>query len=323
MKINKARLKKAAVTAGITVCLLCVLWPLISNVYHELHAHVLLNTYSRQMRGMEREDLSAEWEACRTYNEELYEKRKRTEDDYLGEDTRTGIRTAAQETAGMWEDTELCQAYEARLAQDDKGVMAYVTVPAIGVSLPVYHYADEESLTSGAGHMWQSSLPVGGPSTHAAISSHTGSSRQALFSDLDQLREGDRFTIRVLDEIHEYEVDRILTVLPHETEYLEIEEGRDLVTLITCTPFGINSHRLLVRGVRCGTGPEQTGTQADPAEPAASEETGRGTGGLSTWTKHYLRAVAAGACSAGAVLAGMSCMRRHRSKNRRRRDEEA
>ena len=130
------------------------------------------------------------------------------------------------------------------------GIMGYIEIPIIGVTLPIYHGTDEAVLQVAVGHLEWTSLPVGGESSHCVVSGHRGLPSARLFTDLDKLVVGDIFMFRVLDEILTYEVDQILIVKPHETESLMIEEGKDLCTLITCTPYGINSHRLLVRGHR-------------------------------------------------------------------------
>ncbi len=140
--------------------------------------------------------------------------------------------------------------YGALLNISGDGVMGYLEIPAISVRLPIYHGTSDAALAKGAGHLAGSSLPVGGPGTHALLSGHRGLPSARLFTDLDELKEGDAFVIHVLGESHAYEVIRTETVLPEETEGIRIEEGRDLVTLITCTPYGVNTHRLLVTGER-------------------------------------------------------------------------
>lgn len=128
--------------------------------------------------------------------------------------------------------------------------MGYIGIPAIDVDLPIYHYTSDDVLTVGIGHLENSSLPVGGESTHCLLTGHSGLAKAKLFTDLEKLELGDKFYIKTLNEVLCYEVDSILTVEPYDTSALQIIEGRDLVTLITCTPHGINSHRLLVRGTR-------------------------------------------------------------------------
>ena len=142
------------------------------------------------------------------------------------------------------------EEYMAALNLAGDGIMGKVEIPKIGITLPIYHTTEEEVLEKAAGHLEGSSLPSGGENTHAVISAHRGLPSAALFTDLDQLEAGDHFLIRVLDETLCYEVDQIETVEPDDTSALAVEEGEDLVTLLTCTTYGVNSHRLLVRGHR-------------------------------------------------------------------------
>ena len=162
------------------------------------------------------------------------------------------------------------------------GVMAYVDIPKINVYLPMQHGTDADTLEKSVGHVVGTSLPVGGSSTHAVLSAHSGMANSKLFSDIDQLAAGDTFYIHVLGEVLAYQVDNIATVLPTDTSLLQIEDGKDYVTLVTCTPFGVNTHRLLVRGHRIPYTPEQA-TAATAEKPAAS-----------SWTHHYLTGLAIG-----------------------------
>ena len=172
------------------------------------------------------------------------------------------------------------------------GVMAYVDIPKINVYLPVQHGTDADTLEKSVGHVVGTSLPVGGISTHAVLSAHSGMASSRLFSDIDQLTEGDVFYIHVLGDTLAYEVDSIHTVLPTDTSLLQVEEGKDLVTLVTCTPFGVNTHRLLVRGHRVPYVPEQEA-------PAAAEKSV-----ASSWTQHYLTGLGVG-LGAVAVVGGV------------------
>lgn len=142
------------------------------------------------------------------------------------------------------------EAYEQYLRLDDTDVMAYIEIPKIDCMLPIYHGTSESVLARGVGHLEGSSLPVGGAGTHCVLSGHCGLPSARLFTDLDQLEEGDTFTIRVLEETLTYTVDQICVVVPTDFSQLQIEEGKDYCTLVTCTPYGINTHRLLVRGSR-------------------------------------------------------------------------
>lgn len=171
------------------------------------------------------------------------------------------------------------------------GIMAYVDIPKIGVYLPVQHGTDADTLEKSVGHVVGTSLPVGGESTHAVLSAHSGLASSKLFSDIDQLAEGDTFYIHVLGEVLAYKVDAIHTVLPTDTRLLQIEEGEDYVTLVTCTPFGVNTHRLLVRGHRIPYTPEQA-TAAAVEKPVTS-----------SWTQHYLTGLGVG-LGAVAVISG-------------------
>lgn len=162
------------------------------------------------------------------------------------------------------------------------GIMAYVDVPKIDVYLPVQHGTDAETLKRAVGHVAGTSLPVGGSSTHAVLSAHSGMASSKLFSDIDQLTEGDTFYIHVLGEVLAYKVDAINTVLPTDMRLLQIEEGKDYVTLVTCTPFGINTHRLLVRGHRVPYTSEQDAVATETQKTASS------------WTQHYLTGVGIG-----------------------------
>ena len=140
--------------------------------------------------------------------------------------------------------------YASLLAIDDSGMIGYIEIPSIGVSLPIYHGTSDGVLQRAVGHLDWTSLPVGGASTHCVLSGHRGLPSAKLFTDLDRLTTGDTFALRILDEVLTYEVDQILIVEPEDVSALSIEDGKDLCTLVTCTPYGINSHRLLVRGHR-------------------------------------------------------------------------
>ena len=162
------------------------------------------------------------------------------------------------------------------------GAMCTIDIPKIGVYLPVRHGTGAETLERAVGHVVGTSLPVGGAGTHAVLSAHSGMASAKLFSDIDQLAEGDVFYIHVLGEVLAYEVDQIATVLPSDTSLLQIEEDKDYVTLITCMPFGVNTHRLLVRGHRV------------PYVPEMVVENGKTPKAASSWTQHYLTGLGIG-----------------------------
>ena len=155
------------------------------------------------------------------------------------------------------------ESYWDLLNVDATGMMGYLELPRLNTTIPIYHGTEEDVLQVGIGHLQTTSLPVGGPSTHAALSGHRGLPSRSLFTGLDQMEVGDHFYITILGQTLCYTVDQILTVLPHEMDALAIAPGEDYVTLITCTPYGINSHRLLVRGVRTAYDPQQRETERE------------------------------------------------------------
>ena len=181
-------------------------------------------------------------EALAVIDEEQY--------DEILEEAREYNRMLSDRPFSLELSEEEVEEYEKKLRISDDGMMAYIDIPKLNTSLPIYHGTDESVLQIAIGHLAGTSLPVGGPGTHTALSGHRGLPSAKLFSDLDKLVEGDIFTIQVLGETLIYQVDQVMTVLPYELDSLHIEPGRDYCTLITCTPYGINTHRLLVRGRR-------------------------------------------------------------------------
>ena len=212
-----------------------LLYPYIANEWNTYRQSKLMTTYEEAVESINEEtpiDYSAEFARANAYNESLV--------PYILPDS-FAIAAASEEP-----DEE----YMACLNLTGDGMMGYVHIPKIDIKIPIYHTVSTEVLEKAAGHLEGSSLPVGGADTHAVISAHRGLPSAALFTDLDKLKEGDHFLISVLDEILCYEVDQISVVEPSETEALKVEDGKDLATLLTCTPYGVNSHRLLVRGHR-------------------------------------------------------------------------
>ena len=217
---------------GIALCggLCLLLYPTVSDWWNRLHQSRAIASYAQAAEGMSAEEIEAYLALAREYNKRLLEKESRFK---------------------MTEEEQ--KEYAALLDITGTGIMGYIEIPAIHVSLPVYHGTDEATLQIASGHIAGSSLPVGGENTHAAVSGHTGLPSARLFTDLDKLSEGDTFTITVLNQSLTYEVDQIRTVLPEDTSELVFVEGADYCTLQTCTPYGINTHRLLVRGKRIET----------------------------------------------------------------------
>lgn len=214
--------------------LLVLLYPTISNYLVEKNASRAVASYDATAVDMGQEQREQMLADARAYNDAL-----------AASSGATPQAPEGGEPAQVGED-----AYESLLNLNGDGMMGYIIIPKMNVELPVYHTVEERVLQSGVGHMESSSLPVGGPSTHAALSGHRGLPSAKLFTDLDQMEAGDQFFIKVLGETLAYEVHEVETVLPTETESLAIQQGQDLVTLITCTPYGINSHRLLVHAHR-------------------------------------------------------------------------
>ncbi len=237
---------------------LCVLlYPSVSNYINEKNASRVINIYEENLTALSAADYSAYLEAARDYNTRL---------------AQSGL-TVTDAFASGEKDEDRSSDYWTLLDLDGSGVMGYIVIDKIQVKLPLYHGTDEAVLQVGAGHIQGSSLPVGGESTHAVMSAHTGLPSAEYFTDLDQLVLGDTFVLRIFGETLTYRVDQILTVLPHETEALSITPGQDYATLITCTPYGVNSHRLLVRGTRAENAEAQTpevsaGPSPEPTVPA-------------------------------------------------------
>ncbi len=190
------------------------------------------------------------------------------------------------------------QEYLDTLDVNGDGVMATLVIPCIGAELPIYHTTDDDVLQKGVGHMPGTALPIGGTSTHSVLAGHTGLPSTKIFDSLDQVELGDYFLIEVLGEVHAYQVDDISVVLPDETDGLAVVPGEDLITLITCTPYGVNSHRLLVRGVRCEVPEEWLNADGSLSSSALSESEQRTSPEIA---KNAILGVAIGG---GIVIAG-------------------
>lgn len=207
------------------ICLM--LYPSASDYWNSLHQSRAIAGYMEDVAELDTAQHEKMWKAAENYNEALAEQ---------------GIHWSLTE--------EEKQFYDSLLDVTGTGIMGYIDIPKIRVSLPIYHGTDEAVLQIAIGHLEGSSLPVGGGSSHCVISGHRGLPSAKLFTDLDEMETGDRFLLHVLDETLTYEVDQIRIVVPDDMENLAIEKGKDYCTLVTCTPYGVNSHRLLVRGHR-------------------------------------------------------------------------
>ena len=214
-------------------------YPTVSDLWNNYRNQQLISEYTEVVETMESEDFSEIWAEAREYN---------------AQHKVNTILDAFDEEEG---DYVLSHPYDQVLNPTGNEIMGYLEIPKISVKLAIYHGIGTEALENGCGHIEGTSLPIGGVGTHSVLSAHRGLPSAKLFTDLDQLEIGDLFYITVLDEKLAYKVDQILTVLPEETDDLAIEEDKDLVTLVTCTPYGVNSHRLLVRGERTEYVPEE------------------------------------------------------------------
>jgi sortase A len=203
-----------------------LLYPAISNYVNSKHASRVIATYNEALTNSDEDELSSIFDAASDYNERL----RNTPDSFFIPSNVDG--------------------YSDTLDITDTGIIGYIDIDKIGVELPIYHGTEKEVLQIGIGHLEGTSLPVGGDSTHCVLSGHRGLPSAKLFTDLDELEIGDEFTITILDRLLTYKVDQIRIVLPTETDDLQLVNGGDYCTLMTCTPYGINTHRLLVRGVR-------------------------------------------------------------------------
>lgn len=224
--------KGSTITTVILVLLFVIglsllLYPALSDYWNSLHQSAAISDYADNVADLSKENYDELWTAAKSYNASL----------------------VPRFNAFLLTD-EQKEQYDSLLNVSGLGIMGYIEIPEINCSLPIYHGTDESVLQIAVGHILWSSLPTGGESTHCVLSGHRGLPSAKLFTNLDKLTEGSTFMLRVLDEVLTYEVDQILTVLPDEVDALQIVEGDDLCTLVTCTPYGINSHRLLVRGHR-------------------------------------------------------------------------
>lgn len=219
-----------------------LLYPFVSNQWNNYRQKQLISTYDEVVADKEAEgkiDYESEWAKASSYNEDL-------------------LPSILPDSFAVAEATEEeDERYLSCLNLTDDGMMGYVEIPKINIRIPIFHTTDEKVLEKAAGHLEGSSLPVGGESTHSVLSAHRGLPSASLFTDLDKMEEGDHFLLRILNDTLCYEVDKITIVEPKETDGLAVEEGKDLVTLLTCTPYGVNSHRLLVRGHRVPYVPEE------------------------------------------------------------------
>lgn len=216
-----------------------MLYPNISSYWNSKNQTKVVVSYNEMLSEIPEENYEAMLEDAKVYNEAL------------------------QEIDFPFRNFDLIEGYENALNVSGTGIMGYVTIEKIGVELPIYHGTSEGVLEIAVGHMQGSSLPTGGVGNHIVLSAHTGLADAELFTNLDQMEEGDTFTITVLDQTLTYQVDQIVVVEPQDFSELYIDDEKDYCTLMTCTPFGVNSHRLLVRGIRVGEETKSVSTMSD------------------------------------------------------------
>lgn len=258
-----------------------MLYPLISNWYGERVRSTVEVQYNEAIAKLEDESIREAFKAAQAYNESLYSVQldpERAVDDY-----------------------------NSLLNLSGNGIMGYVEIPVIEVNLPIYHTVAESSLQKGAGHMPGTSLPIGGKSTHTVISAHSGMSGARMFTDLDKLQEGDLILLHVLGNTLAYAADTITVTDPADIEAIEIRQDEDLVTLVTCAPYGVNTHRLLVRGHWI----ELTEEELDEEIAVVEQET-------STWMEKYIEGIFFGFIIGGAVIAAVLVLVRALSKKGRK-----
>ena len=248
---------------------LCLtLYPLVSNYLAERYQSTAMSDYVAAVSDMDDTYRITAWQEAQDYNRRIAERAVPMD----GPDAALYLNTPES-------------GYDDLLNLNSDGIMGYIRIPSINIVLPIYHGVEGETLEVGVGHMAGSSLPVGGASTHAVLAAHSGLASQRMFSDLEQLQIGDMFYLSVLGETLAYEVEQILVVEPDDTSSLGIIYGEDHTTLITCTPFGINTHRLLVRGRRAAY-------TKDVTEATALSTTAV----TSTWREQYIRGITMGLC---------------------------
>lgn len=263
-------MRKRSITKFLLVLLLflvssaLILYPFIANYVFEHRTDSLVHSVEETAEKIDDSERQLQLELARQYNEVIAGGHIQLKDPFV---TETGDSYADE--------------YDSLLNMTEDGVMGFIRIPVIGVSLPVYHGTSEQTLEAGAGHLQGTSLPIGGPSTHSVITGHTGLSSAKLFTDLIELKEVDRFILNIYGEELVYEVDQIRTVKPYELEQLTVIPGEDYCTLVTCTPYGVNTHRLLVRGRR---------TTAEKDEHG-KEESFRAKAVESKWMQEYKRDV--------------------------------
>ena len=281
--------KKILVTLFIGASLVMMFYPWISNFVNQHQADITVDNYKKKEKSLSEEQKEEMWKKAQMYNADLAKNQVELTDPFV--ESKSAIKSGL--------------IYNNLLNIDKSGMMCYLEIPCINVNLPVFHGTAASTLERGIGHLEGSSLPVGGKSTHAVLTGHTGLNNAKLFTDLTEVKEGDLFFLHTLGKDLAYRVIEIEVVLPEETQDLLIRKGKDLVTLITCTPYGVNSHRLFVTGIRTKYTPEEK----ENAKDDRSKD--------SQWMNAYKKAAIIGLAIALAViilLKSFSKVREHLAK---------
>ena len=283
--------KHIQITLAVSLFLIALgitLYPLISTMYNSRHQSLIHTQYNQEIANANSQVIEENRSLAKQYNTTLVP----------GAQQVDAFSSAAVELASV--------DYANLLNIAGNGIMGYLVIPQIGAELPIYHGTSDATLEVGVGHLLGSSLPVGGASTHTVLTGHSGMANNKMLSDLDQLEIGDVFYLEVLEETLAYQVDQIKTVLPSDTTYLGITDSADYCTLVTCTPFGVNTHRLLVRGSRIPYSEEEK-------ELAVSLSADKPA---STWEQQYLRGIMLGFGITGILCSTGFLVTRLRKKGR-------
>lgn len=281
--------KKILVTLFIGASLVMMFYPWISNFVNQHQADITVDNYKKKEKSLSEEQKEEMWKKAQMYNADLAKNQVELTDPFV--ESKSAIKSGL--------------IYNNLLNIDKSGMMCYLEIPCINVNLPVFHGTAASTLERGIGHLEGSSLPVGGKSTHAVLTGHTGLNNAKLFTDLTEVKEGDLFFLHTLGKDLAYRVIETEVVLPEETQDLLIRKGKDVVTLITCTPYGVNSHRLFVTGIRTKYTPEEK----ENAKDDRSKD--------SQWMNAYKKAAIIGLAIALAMiilLKGFSKVKEHLAK---------
>lgn len=254
-----------------------ILYPILGNALAEKNKSLVMTEYSRAVEEMTDTHVAEMLAAAEAYNAAL-----------------SPISVSADGVYSLSGLTAALEQYNEILVVNESGIMGQLEIPELDIRLPIYHGTDGSTLEKGVGHLLGSSFPVGGKGTHAVLTGHSGLSREKMLTDLEKMKIGDRFFLHVLDRTLVYEIRDIFTVLPDDTSHLGIQQGEDMCTLITCTPYGVNTHRLLVQGYRVPYEPETVF--------AATAEATRENSRISSWQQQYFDGIYYGVILADTVV---------------------